>query len=597
MNINQNKTINIKFKLISVLPILALAAVTPLIVHLEIIPIDQTILDFWNHDKQNSDYFSYYKSIFIISASVLSLAVLLIGIATKRIGIKRTYLYIPMILFVICIFLSTILSDYRHTAIYGFPDRYEGAFILLAYLAVLFTTINLVNEEIHIKMILGGILASSVIIGIIGVLQVFGLDLFDTALGKSIILTPQFRDFAGSIKSLSAVSSAISTLYNSNSLGLYMSMLFPLTLSLFLLTDNKTYRIITGAIVCLIFSNLIGSNSRGSYISMIVSSIIIAFIIRKRLITHWKQMVCIFSSFIFIYIGLNYLSSGYTNSRMASALSVKDMHTEDSTIDKIKNFDINGNQLTLYCTNSQLKLAVDNNQLKFFDEKDKELIASFSKQNDEITLEDKKYDRYSFMSSKNLIKVQKGKSFLYFAVINNSFYLMNSKGTVINDFSVEKLGFKGMERLASGRGYIWSRTLPLLSHTIFWGHGPDTFAMYFPQNDYKGKLNFMYDANMIIDKPHNMYLQTAVNTGVLSLIAFLCILAYYILSSINLFRKNTLENIYSKTGFAIFASIIGYLISGLFTDSTVSVAPLFWVLLGIGISINFNSHKRIKIHI
>lgn len=345
----------------------------------------------------------------------------------------------------------------------------------------------------------------------------------------------------------------------------------------------------TGAVACLAFANLIGSNSRASYASMIITTIIIAVIIRKQLITLWKPIVCIISCFIFIFIGLNCLSSGYISSRMVSALTAQDMHAEDKYVDKIKDFKIDGSHLTLYCTDSQLKLVANDRRILFFDEGNNELEWNSSGQDERdsrITLPDSRYHGYILMVSENLIKVQKGKSYLYFAVINDSFYFLNSRGTLIEDFTAEKFGFEGMERFASGRGYIWSRTLPLLSHTLFWGYGPDTFAMCFPQNDYKGKLNFMYDANLIIDKPHNMYLQTAVNTGVLSLVAFLGILAYYILSSISLYRSSTLESFYSKAGLAIFISIIGYMISGLFTDSTVSVSPVFWILLGVGMGIN-----------
>jgi len=38
------------------------------------------------------------------------------------------------------------------------------------------------------------------------------------------------------------------------------------------------------------------------------------------------------------------------------------------------------------------------------------------------------------------------------------------------------------------RGYIWSRSLPLLRNTILVGYGPDTFAMNFPQHDIAGKV-------------------------------------------------------------------------------------------------------------
>ena len=45
--------------------------------------------------------------------------------------------------------------------------------------------------------------------------------------------------------------------------------------------------------------------------------------------------------------------------------------------------------------------------------------------------------------------------------------------------------FPGYEHLASGRGYVWGRTIPLFARYFLVGSGPDTFAIEFPQNDYE----------------------------------------------------------------------------------------------------------------
>ena len=77
--------------------------------------------------------------------------------------------------------------------------------------------------------------------------------------------------------------------------------------------------------------------------------------------------------------------------------------------------------------------------------------------------------------------------------------------------------------------------------------GADTFAMYFPQADYAGKYNIGYFSdtrNVIVDKPHNMYLGIAVNTGVISLIAVLCIFGLYLIDSFKIYRKKRVFRLY-----------------------------------------------------
>ena len=117
-----------------------------------------------------------------------------------------------------------------------------------------------------------------------------------------------------------------------------------------------------------------------------------------------------------------------------------------------------------------------------------------------------------------------------FGTYEGKIYYIASSGQGIElSGEVKSFGFKGHETFATNRGYIWSRSIPLIMDTIFLGHGADTFEMFFPHDDYAGKYNIGYyndTDNVIIDKPHNMYIATAINTGVISLIALLCVYGF-----------------------------------------------------------------------
>ena len=121
---------------------------------------------------------------------------------------------------------------------------------------------------------------------------------------------------------------------------------------------------------------------------------------------------------------------------------------------------------------------------------------------------------------------------------------------------------------------------------------PDTFAFEFPQYDLLGKY-YAYDTpNMVVDKPHNLYLQTWMNQGAIALLAFLAIAGVYIVDSLRLYfwkRKYTPKQ---AMGVACLLGVIGYLVAGIFNDSVVDVAPLFWVILATGIAINYQIHKE-----
>lgn len=156
--------------------------------------------------------------------------------------------------------------------------------------------------------------------------------------------------------------------------------------------------------------------------------------------------------------------------------------------------------------------------------------------------------------------------------------------------NADHIGFEGKEELGSSRGYIWSRTLPLLKNCMITGYGADTFTYVFPQNDMLAKYysykQFGEGFYVTVDKPHNMYLQIFFSNGLIALIAFLAIVLFYL---VDCFRLYALRREYRREqtmGAAVMLGIVGYLAAGMFNDSVVSVAPMFWVLLGTGAALN-----------
>ena len=154
----------------------------------------------------------------------------------------------------------------------------------------------------------------------------------------------------------------------------------------------------------------------------------------------------------------------------------------------------------------------------------------------------------------------------------------------------------------------------MLKDTILIGHGADTFCAYFPNDDYAGKYSFSrfghLDSrfNLIYDKPHDMYLQTAINTGITSLIAQLGIFFFYFRDSLKTgfgFGKKRRESgaeaetskakipgkgsglgILRYAAAGCFLGVASFLAVGLFNDSSVSTAPFFYAVLGLGFAIN-----------
>jgi ABC-type sugar transport system permease subunit len=187
----------------------------------------------------------------------------------------------------------------------------------------------------------------------------------------------------------------------------------------------------------------------------------------------------------------------------------------------------------------------------------------------------------------NVIRSKTSLNFLQFYISEDSIKMIGSGGRLVEPATAKTFKpLDGLERFASKRGYIWGRSIPLISEHFIIGAGADNYPIAFPQDDFVAKMNIGMTATTVIDKPHNMYLQIATNTGLVSLIAVLVVLGIYIINSIMLYWKLKLDSTYKYIGLACFISIIGYLFAGIFNDHIVSVAPMFWCIFGLGISIN-----------
>ena len=144
---------------------------------------------------------------------------------------------------------------------------------------------------------------------------------------------------------------------------------------------------------------------------------------------------------------------------------------------------------------------------------------------------------------------------------------------------------KGYESALSGRVYLWSRSLPLLGQHLLLGSGPDTFPLIFPQNDYVTRANVGLDMLMpVISKVHSLYLQIALQTGMISLAALLVFWIRYFLHGRKIMKRkgqSREEIIWEAAGLV---SVAGFLLMGITNDSVVAVSPVFWALLGMGYS-------------
>lgn len=150
---------------------------------------------------------------------------------------------------------------------------------------------------------------------------------------------------------------------------------------------------------------------------------------------------------------------------------------------------------------------------------------------------------------------------------------------------------------ATSRLFIWRTAAPLVAERPVLGWGPETLAQIYPAYGTPAFLQVFPEARMqhiVVDRPHNDLLQQAIAAGLLGLAAYLwlwCTILGVTWKSARarLYGENGLRRGDDRPSLLVDPSVIGPGLLGGFAAyfaqlqlsfSYVSVAPVFWVLLG-----------------
>ncbi len=593
---------------------------------------------FWTNsldEDQITDFFSYNKMVLICVAAGLALLILLFRLTTQSLAIKRCYAYIPMGVYSIFVILSYAFSSYKEFALWGWNDRFEGTIPLLAYMIMLFFIINGVNTEDNVKQIVIPLAISAFILSVLGITQALDHDFFRTAIGQKL-LVPNLQLTNGGT-TWEAIDNAIAngglylnftfnnkeiyqTVYNINYVSFYLTLLVPLFVMLFVraFQDKETKlwkKIALGALIALLIYNFIGSKSAGGYMGIGAAFIVGVILFNKQLLKWIKPLIVVLVIIAIVMVatfgrwwpeisGAVKSVLGITNAAQQQTQPVNPGPGElVPTIDYM----ITGS--------NTVTMSINGNEIIGAVELDGDVITGFTlsdgdgqvlsmlpmEQAGVYEINDERFHDYVTVA----LASDGSHYFLQFTTGGTAWNFVPSDGEMYFYAGTKKLtkldkipawGFKNNRDFGSGRGDIWAHSFPLIKDTLFIGTGADTFCAVYPQNDFAAKYNSVSGTSslyVIVDKPHNMYIHMAIGTGVISLLAILLLYGTYLVQSFKLFWKRDLENDFLYyAGVGTFLGCTGFIVTGIVDDSTVSVMPMFYGLLGMGIAINMIIKRR-----
>lgn len=551
---------------IELFPVMFILGLLPLVVRLKMVNIDADLTQYawFPNGTSMADFFAWWRSRIFMGVAVWMLAVLVyrkIVLKCKWRLEKDWGLLAGYLFFVV---LSTIFSNYKEISWNGFTDNFEGCLMLLLYAFSFFYTVQVVEADKERNLLFFVFAAGAAVQSLIGISQFAGKDFWSSALGNWLIAPGQSLSFQFSGSSENPVYMA---LYNPNYAAIFIVLAIPVCFYLMEKSEKKWQKAVLIVEMLLLLVCLWGTGSRAG---MIVLGILAGTGIwmNKRVYRKWNKYLII--AVITVAVGC------------AGIFGVK--KTVSQTPHKLQDIQITESGIEVTTLKGKFtanaKAYGNGGSLLFIkDENGEKLPVEVSEKSGRYLIKNKRFYGFSFETYEQnedlyIVLYYRKEPFYFVKEGNENFSYVNLLGKKDTIEQAKTVLSTKFDRLFGSRVYIWNRVVPLLKNYIFKGSGPDTFALVFPQNDYVGQINaaqIMYEE--VITKPHGLFVQTALQTGVLSLI---CLILFFICCLRKMVKRS------GKMWNALALCVIGYLIMGLVNDSMVVTAPVFWVLLGVG---------------
>jgi len=593
--------------------------IMPLIVRVARRPLTPDLTWLFPGVEQYGDVFVFWKAVFISVPAIILLLYNVFDMLTngKKFDIKAFVKRTPVILsiaYLAFVLISAIASSYSYTAWFGTRGREEGALMWLVYFIVFVSAMLYVREPKYTKPILWGLAFSSIIMGAIGVSQLVDRDFFDTAFGHWLVSVgvPGVEEMG------TTFTIANGTLFNPNTFGKYTAMVAPILLIAGLVYDGKRHTkalMLLGGALMLV--GVFASSSLGGLIGIVTATgvLVVTYVcsfIYRRLKSEGGRAnvgrvglmfggvaVAVVLSLLFVPPLNNRVTTLFVRLQQAAAAETTTQHRfafEGDTIIAYRSND------TLFSMTVHHFVPVADSWMTVRDGTGQEVLpAAYTPMTEEAPA------IYEFhIPGFRAVTVERYNELFTVLPAGQAapFFLVFSGGQIYGlwrdlesriDISepVPAWGFYGRETWGSSRGYLWSRSFPLMPRRTVIGSGPDTFVNVFPNHDVTGLQLSFNNPYQIVDKAHNLFIQTWISTGGISAILLFALFAHYLFTTFWSVVTSKGETIFTYgLRLGLLASISGFVMSSMATDSTIGSTGVFFVLLGMGYGLNYFLQKQ-----
>lgn len=136
----------------------------------------------------------------------------------------------------------------------------------------------------------------------------------------------------------------------------------------------------------------------------------------------------------------------------------------------------------------------------------------------------------------------------------------------------------GLTGSLGARAIIWPASLKLIATRPVLGHGLDSFGLVFTQYA-PAELVYSQGRAVVVDRAHNLILDTLASTGIAGLVAYVSLLLAVVLAAVR-HATRTLDASTRRIIMAILAALSAHLVETQFSFPVTATSTLHWLYLG-----------------
>lgn len=545
-----------------------------------------------------TDITSWWKSVFVLGIALWMCAHLLFRLLTGW-RPKFDFFTAVCLLAVIATVISMFASKYPVTARWGVVNQYEGGMVILSYLLSLWYAGVMLDGERERYLLLRLIGFVALINAVIGIGQGLGFDFWQSTIGVKLLGSHGFPLRF----SFSETRLAYGTLFQPNHYGLFMAMAAVLAANAFSVEKKRVFRFYWALIFALSLLGVVFSQSRASLAVVVICFVMRLFIsvsknigatrrsvynrVREALLYHW-QVILLAVGVISVAVLTTFFLLGkeqvyrITLSQLERTVKDLDRVVIDSDLQGVE---LVHNRIVMKLEKGEVALKSDA-QGNWSAEGDVdgqpprllEIPVTTGRRFELVgqpgfSLVERSDGRIAFICDDVRLR--------FFRDKEQVFVVDGQDGMHAEMRTADSLPTGGLDRLLSRRIYIWSRALPLVADAPFWGSGPGTFGLVFPNLDMVGSQRFFF-RDIFENMPHGVWAALLVQLGVCGFLAFCLLFAYSLFTAVDSGAALTKPLAYAMVAWAF---------GSLTNDSTVGVTPIACIVCGISVSAYSERHR------